>query len=249
MSGFESSTLWRISRLNRRGEDESPAGSMGADRPSLLSSTMQAELDALARRRGGTDALGVIATCLRVRDSVALHLQVDELIWPITLIPNQDAYRSNHDLLQAFGGQTVKVRLISVEPPTAESRDARGPQRSRPLAPVLWQLALHDSSGRLLEEIAGTAAYRALHDPGAQELPTPGALGPAVARLRKESAALRHIARWPGMSLDRATRLLNALYLTSNLIVTRGGPTARAEPGRAIFGHRIRRPTSALGNG
>jgi hypothetical protein len=38
-------------------------------------------------------------------------------------------------------------------------------------------------------------------------------------------------AKWPGMSHDRACRLLNALYLTSALMVMRSHPAARAEGG------------------
>ena len=40
------------------------------------------------------------------------------------------------------------------------------------------------------------------------------------------------------VGLERASRLLNALYLASNLIVTRSHPAARPEPsaGRGFFG-------------
>ena len=55
----------------------------------------------------------------------------------------------------------------------------------------------------------------------------PGALGPAAERLRHDAASLRDIANWPGMSTDRACRLLNALYLTSALMVMRSHPAAR----------------------
>ena len=49
-------------------------------------------------------------------------------------------------------------------------------------------------------------------------------------RLRRETVALRDIAAWPGMSLERASRLLNGLYLTSSLLATRAHPAARGEP-------------------
>ena len=51
-----------------------------------------------------------------------------------------------------------------------------------------------------------------------------------MANLRREPAALRKIALWPGMSVERGSRLLNALYLTSNLMVTRSYPSAQPEP-------------------
>ena len=96
-----------------------------------------------------------------------------------------------------------------------------------PLMPALWKLALQGPRKDLLNEVAGPAAYRALRNPATQEMPTPGALGPAIERLRKESASFRRITGWPGMSEERASRLINALYLTSNLIVSRASHSAR----------------------
>jgi len=101
----------------------------------------------------------------------------------------------------------------------------------RPLAPLLWAVALHGPRSRLLTEIGGTAAYRALKNPADEGLVAPGALGAAAQHLRRESASLRDIAKWPGMSVDRASRLLNALYLATGLMVTRSHPAARSEPG------------------
>ena len=53
----------------------------------------------------------------------------------------------------------------------------------------------------------------------------------AMHRLQRESVSLRDLAGWPGMSLERASRLLNALYLTGGLMLTRSHPAARDEPG------------------
>jgi hypothetical protein len=99
-----------------------------------------------------------------------------------------------------------------------------------PLKPLLWNLALHGPRSELLSEIAGRAAYRVTLS-REDRLLAPGALGPAADRLRRESATLRDIARWPGMSAERAARLLNALYLSSALMVMRSHPAARAEGG------------------
>ena len=38
------------------------------------------------------------------------------------------------------------------------------------------------------------------------------------------------MAHWPGLSVERASRLLNALYLTGALMVTRSHLMARGEP-------------------
>ena len=42
---------------------------------------------------------------------------------------------------------------------------------------------------RLLAEIGGTAAYRAMRNPRTEHLPLPGALAPAVDRLRREAVS------------------------------------------------------------
>jgi len=74
------------------------------------------------------------------------------------------------------------------------------------------------------------------------ELSAPGALQPAIDRLRRETASLRAIAGWPGMDVERASRLVNALYLAGSLMVTRTAASARTEPGliRRLFGPRPR---------
>jgi hypothetical protein len=99
-----------------------------------------------------------------------------------------------------------------------------------PLKPLLWNIALNGPRNELLSEIAGHAAYRVTLS-REDRLLAPGALGPAADRLRRESVSLRDIAKWPGMSTDRACRLLNALYLTSALMVMRSHPAARMDGG------------------
>ena len=42
------------------------------------------------------------------------------------------------------------------------------------------------------------------------------------------------------MSAERGARMLNALYLSANLMVTRSHSSASAEPGRKLFGLRLR---------
>jgi hypothetical protein len=107
-----------------------------------------------------------------------------------------------------------------------------------PLMPALWALALNGPRTELLQEVAGQAVYRALRKTAGQDLGTPGALGPAVERLHKESVPLRKIAGWPGMTEERANRLVNALYLTSNLIVSRAHPSARPGMLQWLLGRR-----------
>jgi len=70
--------------------------------------------------------------------------------------------------------------------------------------------------------------------------PSKGAINSTILRLERQSASLGEIARWPGMSVERASRVLNALYLCGALMVTRSHPAARHAPGgwRGFFGKR-----------
>ena len=122
-------------------------------------------------------------------------------------------------------GRLAEVaRIVDVRHLLHEAHDAC-PAPSR--LDVHEALALQGPRSSLLTEIGGTAAYRALRSLAGQDLVMPGAVGPAAERLRRETAPLRKIATWPGMSVERANRMLNALYLSSNLIVSRTHHTAR----------------------
>jgi hypothetical protein len=107
----------------------------------------------------------------------------------------------------------------------------------RPLKPLLWGLALNGPRSALLAEIGGHAAYRSTVSKEGRPFAA-GALGPAAERLRNESASLRDMAAWPGMSAERASRLLNALYLVGGLMVMRTHPAARDES--ALLGRLLR---------
>ena len=102
--------------------------------------------------------------------------------------------------------------------------------RYHPLSAFLWGVALQGPRTTLLTEISGRVAYR-LASSSVEDLPPSlGALSSAVGRLRNEAASLRDVAGWPGLSVERASRLLNALYLTGALMVSRSHPAARSEP-------------------
>ncbi len=136
------------------------------------------------------------------------------------------------------------MKLVNVEPPMLRPPGHYMHERVgddalyHPLVPLLWAIALHGPRASLLSEIGGTAAYRATNSPASVGVTASGALGSAADRLRRESAALRDVARWPGMSVERASRLLNALYLASLLMVTRAHPAARTQRwlGGGLFG-------------
>ena len=237
MRDFEDSTLWRISEFERMRLSGS-SGYARLEGPSMLPSTLLQDLQHLEfETRDGNDVLEVTAACVRHREAALLYLQHDGLVWPLTLFPAQMLYHAPREL--AGTEQLGDLSVMSAEPPGVRPpghwMHERVAQTAhyRPLRPLLWMLALKGPRSALLAEIGGTAAYRAVAQPLGDGLVAPGALGPAVERLRREAVALRTLAGWPGMSIERASRLLNALYLVSSLVVTRTHHAARDEPGLA----------------
>ena len=245
MRDFEESTLWRVSEFERIRQETGSSGYMMLDgQPTSLSSTLMSELRVLERRRAGNDVLEVVAACVRHREPALLYLRHEELVWPVTLFPAQMLYHSPRDMAEATPEGLAGMKLISLDPPGVRvpgqwmfepgGRDAC----YRPLVQMLWSLALKGPRPDLLDELAGPAAYRLMHSRLPEGVAAPGALGSAIERLRRESVSLKTIAGWPGMSVERAGRLLNGLYLASELMITRSHPAARESSARGLFGWR-----------
>jgi hypothetical protein len=243
---FEDSTLWRISAYERAREQTGSSGFTRLDGPTLLPTTLMADLDRLAEDAAQRDVLEVVAACMRHRQPALLLLRHQDLVWPVTLFPAETVYHSPRDLGAASPSGLASLALLAAEPPGvrppghAMHERVGAAEHYRDLTPLLWALALHGPRKALLAEIAGTAAYRAVAAASSRGLAAPGALGSAIERLRRESASLRDIAAWPGMNAERAARLVNALYLTGSLMVTRTHPAARHDVGLAkrLFGRR-----------
>lgn len=237
MRDFDDSSLWRISDYERMRHNTGTSGYMKLDGPTVLPTTLMAELHRLDERNAADDALEVMAACMRQRESALLYLQHGSYVWPITLFPLQMLYHSPREMAASSAERLDDLKLINVEPPGVRPPGHWMYERVgqathyRPLLQLLWLVALRGPRRELLHEVGGTAAYRAIKDPATENLTAPGALGPAVQRLRREAASLRDIASWPGMSLERASRLVNALYLVQCLMMTRTNPAAREQPG------------------
>lgn len=237
MAEFFGSTLWRVSAFERMRDADAAAATLGGGAPTLLPTTLLADLRQIEQNAADNDVLEVMAACVRHREPALLCLAYGTLVWPVTLFPSQLLYHSPRDADEmARASPFAQLALISadrpgVRPPGHAMHERVGAiEKYRPLSQLFWAVALHGPRSTLLVEIRGRAAYRLA--PGrAGNIPAPpGALAPAVQRLRQDAAPLRDIARWPGMSIDRACRLLNALYLTESLMVTRSHPLARDEP-------------------
>lgn len=233
----ELSTLWRISefeRLQAGGQDGAP---MGVAPSTLLGSTLQAELNQLYARSETNDVLEVMAACLRHREAALLHLAIEPYVWSLTLFPAEGLFHSPRALDDpAVAAGIGRLRLVSAEraalrpPGHYMSERVAAPDKYRPLPELLWRMALEGPRSALLSEISGRTAYRLAPRRAGSPLLASGSLASAAARLRGETTTLRGMSRWPGMSQERASRLLNALYLTDSLMVMRSHPQARREP-------------------
>jgi hypothetical protein len=249
MRDFEDSTLWRVSAFERVREHTGTSGFARLGGPTLLPTTLLADLRRLHRDPQSDDVLEVVAACMRHREAALLCLQLDQLVWPVTLFPQPLLFHSPRDLAEASDAGFAALTLLTAEPPGVRppghwmhERVAHA-EHYRPLPPLLWELAMRGPRRTLLAEIGGRAAYRLMPSRlGAARLPASGALGPAMQRLQRASVSLRDMAGWPGMDVERASRLLNALYLTGSLLITRSHPAAREQPGllRSLFGSKPR---------
>jgi len=235
MRNFDDSTLWRVSAYERFRQDRGSSAFAQLGENTLLPTTMLTDLRHLENRHEDADVLEVLATCLRHRQSALLCLGYEELVWPITVFPVEMVYHSPRDMALAAPDALASFKVLSCDapgmrPPGHWMHERVGRiEHYRALKPLLWNMALSGPRHTLLAEIGGHAAYRATLTRENRPF-APGALGPAAERLRTESASLRDMASWPGLSIERASRLLNALYLAGGLMVLRTHPAARAEP-------------------
>ncbi len=241
MRNFEDTTLWRISSFERMRNITGTSGFARLEGPTVISTTLQADLYGMDQRAPERDTLEVMAACMRHRESLLMYLENQSLVWPVTLFPQHVLYHSPRDMVALCQSGLENMKLMMIEPPGVRPpghwmhERVASTEHYRALSPLLWAVALRGPRREILNEVGGTAAYRALKNPASEGLPTGGAMTSAIERLRRESASLREIASWPGMSLERASRLLNAMYLVSALMVTRSHPSARPQP-TASFG-------------
>lgn len=237
MRDFDDSTLWRISAFERLREATGTSGFQRLEgAPELLPTTLLSDLQSPEGLPRNADVLEVMAACIRHRESVLLYLRHGGLVWPVTLFPHRLLYHAPRDPVDAATTDLSDLTVLAFEPPGLQPPGHWQHERIGhlahylPIERLLWAVALRGPRADVLDEIGGPVAYRALHNHEQEAMVAPGAMGSALERLHQDAAALRDIARWPGMSLERASRLLNGLYLTTRLMVVRthhAAPKAR----------------------
>lgn len=238
------SSRWRVSAYREGRVADAPA--LAAAPTTVLSSTLLAELRRVDRGVDGQDILEVVAACLRHKESVLMHLDDGGYVLAITLFPQQRLFHTPLRAEQWSSLHWARLKLIDVLPaqlrPPGDVYAERvaASQRYGSLTILLWLLALHGPRRRLLPALDMRAAYRLTSAPDLQALPLAGALAPAVQRLRREAVTLRDLARMPGMDTERASRLLNALYLQSALMVLRSPDAGAPGPAPDSWWGRLR---------
>ena len=201
-------------------------------RLALLSPSLQADLLRFEEDGSGSEVIEVMAACLRHAASLTIHLQCGDRVVPLTVFSRERLVHCPIGLGELVERHLADVRVMHVEP--TPLRPPGDPRRAwvgashlyQPLTPLLWELAMRGPRGDLLPEISGPAVYRVAPALVTAELLTIGVLKPAIERLREQPANLAEIASWPELGRERASRLLNGLYLQAGLIVSRSHPDA-----------------------
>lgn len=220
--------LLRVSDFQRRARVVAPSAGGGT------SSTLQSSLHRSvlldlqrfeAQASPGVEALQVVAAAVRHARPLRMLLQHEDRVLPLTVMPMERVVHAPLPLAQWGLLHWSALKVLQVEP-AALSDEAAPQDHLAPLGAVLWALALHGSRAALLPEIAGNVAYRIAPSTDLSALDLGGPLAAAMVRLRRQTTSLDGISNWPGLSRERAMRLLNGLYLQAGLITTRSHPAA-----------------------
>ncbi len=195
--------------------------------PSLMQDLMRFE-----QHGRQTELLEVMAACMRHARPLAIYLQSDDVVVPLTVFPLEHLAHCPIPMQRFLALPLAHLVVLRVEPavlrPPGDPQIALIGERHlyHPLGPVAWEFAVRGSREQLLPEIGGAAAYRICAGSNLREIPMPGVVRAAVHRLGRRSATIKDVSHWAGFNRGRAARLLNALYLQGALIVSRTHPSA-----------------------
>ncbi len=219
--------------LNELDADQAHAGA--STRISQLSPSLQADLQRFEQSGGGSEAVEVMAACLRHTKRVTIHLQCGARVVPLTVFPRERMVHCPLQISELIEHHLANLRVMHVEPallrPPGDADKALVGERKlhHSLTPLLWELAIRGPRRELLPEIAGPAVYRVAPGLDLATLPVSGVLKATLERLARQSASFAEIASWPALDRERAARLLNAVYLQAGLMVSRSHPDAVGE--------------------
>ena len=187
MKAFDTSSLWRISQFRKARNEGRLDLARGADRPTVLPTTLLADLRRLQGDGADGDVVEVIAACVRNHEAALLYLEQGEFVWPVTLFPREGVYHSPRDALAMAASLALSgLHVLVVEPPGVRPPGHRmhervaGREKYRPLSGLLWAVALHGPRPMVLSEIGGRVAYRLVASHVKELPPSRGAIGSTV---------------------------------------------------------------------
>ena len=229
--------LPRVSDFQRRQRQlgHSPDPGAGSTLQSTLDVSLLQDLQRFEKPAGSgcLEVLEVMAAAVRHGRALRLLLEHEGLVLPLTVKPQERLVHAPLALAQWSLLRWSTLKVLQVEPAAAAEPAAltQGAplgvmQQQAPLGLVLWALALEGSRADLLPEIAGPVAYRIVPGTDLSGLDLAGLLASAVTRLQRQTTTLGELSQWPGFDRERATRLLNGLYLQAGLMITRTRPAA-----------------------
>lgn len=217
-------------RVGAPGADEHLLTALSSLSPSLMQDLLRFD-DGKPQR----ELLEVLAAGVRHTQPLAITLAWERQSLTLSMFPTQRLVHCPMPMAEFLAGNLEGLQVRQVQPaalrPPGSTELVRigNPAFYAPLGPLLWAVALRGSRNALLPELAGQAAYRVAPGAAFGGLDVPGAMAACITRLRRQTSNLREIADWQQIGVPRATRLLNALYLQSGLIVSRTHPAATNE--------------------
>lgn len=220
----------------------------GTDRTLLasLSPSLLADLERFEDRPNGTEALEVLAACLRHSQSVVVHLGSGEYVLPLTIFPIERLFHSPAEpgayLLDRLGIlKVLRVEHAILRPPGDPEKRLVAPLDCYyPIGPLLWAMAMRGSRTDLLPEIGGIACYRVTPSLDVRSVPMEPLHRALIRNMREQPMTLREIVEISGQGEEGVNRLLNALYLQSGLIISRALPLSVGDLWRTGLGRRRR---------
>jgi hypothetical protein len=200
---------------------------------SRLSHSLREDLQRFEHDGIRTQLIEVLAASLRHGTNLLVRLGYGPHELPLTLFPAQ---RQIHCPLLL--PQLLSLRLHDLVVLGVSAADQDAPERMgfydtwdqtaqyASLDLLSWDLAMRGGRAELLPEISPLAAFRIPPGVSLQGFDISGPVTAALHRLKRQAHNLRELSSWAGFDRERATRLLNALYLQSALMATRTHPAA-----------------------
>jgi hypothetical protein len=188
-------------------------------RLSTLSPSLLEDLGRFAKSGNQTELLEVLAACVRHVRPLTIILEHQQSALQLLLYPQHGVFVCGVDLCELEPRAMKALRVTHIEPiltPPPLNTIGQGS-----LNLLLWRFALHGARGELLPEIGGRARYRVSPALALDESMADRGLLKLLPALRNTPFSLHELATKPGFSLERAQRLLNAVYLQAGLIVSR----------------------------